>query len=162
MGVTVVHKDLEGRSMSIESEWAAPVERVWQVWADPRRLERWWGPPTHPATVVDHDLRPGGRVTYFMTGPGGEEYHGWWTVIEVEAPVRLVIDDGFADADGAVVDNLPTTRTEVALTASSGGVTRMAVVSTFPTSESMQQLLDMGAEQGMIAAMGQIEALVGG
>lgn len=162
MGVTGVHKDLDGRSMVIESEWAAPVERVWQVWADPRRLERWWGPPTYPATVVDHDLRAGGRVSYFMTGPAGDRHHGWWTVVEVGAPARLVVDDGFADADGAVDHTLPTTRTTVTLDALPGGGTRMEVVSSFPTRESMQQLLDMGVEEGMVAAMGQVEALLVG
>ena len=46
-------------TMTITAEFDAPIERVWQLWADPRQLERWWGPPTYPATVVDHDLSPG-------------------------------------------------------------------------------------------------------
>ena len=47
--------------MTITAEFDATVERSWQLWADPRQLERWWGPPTYPATVVEHDLVPGGR-----------------------------------------------------------------------------------------------------
>lgn len=162
MGVTEVNKDVDARSMVIESEWAAPVEGVWQVWADPRQLERWWGPPTYPATVVDHDLSPGGRVSYFMTGPAGDQHHGWWTVVEVSAPTRLVLDDGFSDADGTVDHSLPTTRTTVTLEALPDGGTRMTVVSSFPTREAMQQLLEMGVEEGMLSAMGQIEALLVG
>ena len=73
MTVTSVHKDPEALTMTITAEFDAPVEQVWQMWADPRQLERWWGPPTYPATVVDHDLTPGGRVTYFMTGPEGDK-----------------------------------------------------------------------------------------
>ena len=61
MTVTNVHKDPDARTMTITAEFDAPVERVWQMWADPRQLERWWGPPTYPATFVDHDLSPGGR-----------------------------------------------------------------------------------------------------
>lgn len=34
-----------------------------------------------PATVVDHDLRPGGTVNYFMTGPEGDQPHGYWRVL---------------------------------------------------------------------------------
>ena len=49
-----------------------PIARVWALWADPRKLERWWGPPTFPATVLEHDLRPGGKVSYYMTSPEGE------------------------------------------------------------------------------------------
>ncbi|WP_367618868.1 SRPBCC domain-containing protein [Brevibacterium sp.] len=55
------------------AEFAAPPERVWEVYADPRQLEKVWGPPTYPATVVDHSLVPGGRVTYYMTSPEGGE-----------------------------------------------------------------------------------------
>ena len=51
--------------------------RVWQLWADPRLLERWWGPPGFPATFEHHDLTPGGTITYFMSGPdGGDRFDG--------------------------------------------------------------------------------------
>ena len=49
----------------------APPERVWDLWADPRKLERWWGPPFWPATFTAHDLAPGSHVEYHMTGPTG-------------------------------------------------------------------------------------------
>ena len=75
MTVLAVERDPVALTFTIVSEFDAPAERVWQVWADPRQLERWWGPPTYPATVVDHDLTPGGWVTYSMTGPDGEKYH---------------------------------------------------------------------------------------
>ena len=61
MAVTDVHKDPTELTMTIASEWDAPIARVWQLWADPRKLERWWGPPTYPATVVEHELRPVAR-----------------------------------------------------------------------------------------------------
>ena len=100
MTVTDVVKDPENRTMTITAEFGAPVERVWQIWADPRQLERWWGPPTYPATVVDHDLSPGGAVNYFMTGPEGDKHAGWWRVSAVVPPNRLEFEDGFADGEG--------------------------------------------------------------
>ena len=100
MTVTDIHKDPTALTMTVASEWDAPIARVWQLWADPRKLERWWGPPTFPATVVEHDLRPGGKVSYFMTSPEGEQYHGWWKVVAVDEPHRLELEDGFADTDG--------------------------------------------------------------
>ena len=100
MTVTDVRKDPTALTMTVASEWDAPIARVWQLWADPRKLERWWGPPTYPATVVEHDLRPGGKVSYFMTSPEGEQHHGWWKVVAVDEPHRLDLEDGFADTDG--------------------------------------------------------------
>ena len=159
MTVTSVDKDPTNRTMTIVSEFAAPVGRVWQVWDDPRQLERWWGPPTYPATVVDHDLTPGGRVTYFMTGPEGDKHGGWWRVVAAEPPHRLEFEDGFADEAGNEDPSLPVTTTRVSLSEQAGG-TRMEIVSTFPSTEAMEQMLAMGMEQGITEALGQIDAIV--
>ena len=90
MTVTAVHKDPAALTMTLEAEFDASPDRVWQLWADPRQLERWWGPPTYPATVTSHDLRPHGRVEYHMTGPEGDQPHGYWEIIEVDPPRRLI------------------------------------------------------------------------
>ena len=49
--------DLEALTLTFVTEHDAPVERVWLLWADPRQLERWWGPPGWPATVTEHIYR---------------------------------------------------------------------------------------------------------
>jgi len=77
MTVTSVGKDPETLTMSIASEFDASIGQVWSLWQDPRLLERWWGPPGYPATVIDHDLTEGGTIAYFMTGPEGDRQHGW-------------------------------------------------------------------------------------
>ena len=157
MPITRVDQDLDAHRMTVVAEYDAPVERVWQLYADPRQLERFWGPPTWPATVVDHDLRPGGRVTYVMTGPEGEKSAGYWDVLEVDAPRRVVVDDGFADDTGQPNPDLPTTRMELELTERAGGGTTLTVVSTFPSTDAMKQMIEMGMEEGMRQAMGQID-----
>ena len=57
MTVTAVRKDPDALTMTLTAEFEASPERVWDLWADPRQLERWWGPPTYPATFTDP--RPG-------------------------------------------------------------------------------------------------------
>src|SRR4029077_7005641 len=107
MTVTGVRKDPRALTMTIDAEFDASPERVWQLWADPRQLERWWGPPTYPATFTRHDLAPGSRVEYHMTGPEGDQPHGYWEVLETDAPYRLVVSDGFANADGTPDTDVP-------------------------------------------------------
>lgn len=85
------------------------------VVGNPRQLERWWGPPTYPATFVDHDLTPGGTVTYFMTGPEGDQPRGWWRVVAVNAPHSLEFEDGFADDAGKPNQDMPTMTIRVTL-----------------------------------------------
>jgi uncharacterized protein YndB with AHSA1/START domain len=161
MSVTSLNKDLENLTLTLVADFSAPVERVWQLWADPRQLERWWGPPSYPATVEQHDLTPGGDVTYFMTGPEGDKYRGWWRVATVEAPTALEFTDGFADQDGVPNADMPTTVTRVTLTERDGG-TRMEMLSVFDTRDQMEQLMKMGMEDGLREAAGQMDGLLAG
>ena len=160
MAVTAVRKDAEALTMTVDAEFAASPERVWQLWADRHQLERWWGPPTYPATVDTHDLRPGGRVEYHMTGPGGEQPRGFWEVLETDPPHRLVVRDGFANDDGTPNTDLPLTQFRVTIQEIGGGRTRMSIESVFPSAEAMEQILAMGAEEGIKQAVGQIAAIL--
>ncbi|HEX6229191.1 MAG TPA: SRPBCC domain-containing protein [Solirubrobacterales bacterium] len=159
MSVTSIDKDLERLTLTLVADFDAPAERVWQLWADPRQLERWWGPPSHPATVEEHDLTPGGNVTYFMTGPEGERHRGWWRVSSVDPPRSLEFTDGFADEDGNPISDMPTSTVRVEFGEHDGG-TRMEMRSTFDSREQMEELIKMGAEQGLQEAVGQMDALL--
>lgn len=160
MTVTAVYKDPEALSMTVIAEFEASPDRIWQLWADPRQLERWWGPPTYPATVTAHDLTPGGRVEYHMTGPEGDQPRGFWDVIEVEPPSTLVFEDGFANEDGTENSDLPKMTGRVAIEPIGEGTTRMSIVSVFPSTEAMEQVLAMGMEEGITQAIGQIESIL--
>ena len=159
MPVTDVQKDLDAMTMTVTADFDASAERLWQIWADPRQLERWWGPPAYPATVTDHDLTPGGRVAYFMTDPDGGRHHGWWKVEEVEPPSKLRFEDGFADEQGNPKPELPTSVATVSLSESDGRTT-MTIVSRFSSREQMEKTLEMGAEQGLREALAQVDALL--
>jgi uncharacterized protein YndB with AHSA1/START domain len=160
MTVTSVQKDPETLTMTITCEFDAGIKRVWQLWEDPRQLERWWGPPTYPATFVDHDLSPGGRASYYMTGPEGDQPRGYWRVRMVDAPRVLEFDDGFADDTGAPNSDLPVTTTRVTLVETPAGGTRMSIAAKFPSIEAMEQMTAMGMVEGMTEALGQIDALL--
>ncbi|OFW66450.1 MAG: polyketide cyclase [Actinobacteria bacterium RBG_16_68_21] len=160
MTVISIDKDPGAMTMTIVAEFDAPARRVWEVWANPRQLEKWWGPPTYPATVVDHDLSPGGKVGYFMTGPEGDRHRGWWRILMVDGPHRLEFEDGFADEAGTPDPAMPTTTARVSLSEQPGGGTRMTIETTFPSLEAMEQLIAMGMEEGIGLAVGQIDGLL--
>lgn len=161
MTVTNVERDAERLTLTITAEFEAPIEAVWQLWENPRHLEQWWGPPMYPATFVDHDLRPGGSITYFMTSPEGDKYRGWWRVLTVEAPKYLEVEDGFADDAGNPNPEMPTSIIRVTIAELSENAARMAVETTFSSIAAMEQLLTMGMDEGMAAAMGQIPDILG-
>ncbi len=160
MTVTNVDKDPQKLTLALTAEFDASPERVWQLWADPRQLERWWGPPHYPATMTAHDLRPGGRVEYHMTGPTGDQPNGLWEVVEVDPPRSLVFHDLFADENGQPSKELPSTTARVTIEQIALGKTRMSIESEFQSVEAMEKVLAMGMEQGLTAAVGQIDAIL--
>jgi uncharacterized protein YndB with AHSA1/START domain len=159
MTVATIEKRPETLTMTTTTEFDASPERVWQLWADPRQLERWWGPPTYPATVTAHELRPGARVEYYMTGPEGDQPRGYWEILEVDPPRRLVFHDGFANDDGSPNTELPGTESRVTIEGL-GARTRMSIESIFPSLEAMEQLVAMGMEEGLKQALGQIDGIL--
>lgn len=159
MPVTDITKDVDTRTLTITAEFAAPVERVWALYADPRQLEKVWGPPEFPATFVDHRLEPGTRSTYYMTSPEGEKFAGYWDITGVEQPERFTFRDGFATADLQPNPDLPVSENSYAFEGTDGG-TRAVFTSAYASAEAMQQVLDMGMEEGARSAIDQIDAFL--
>jgi uncharacterized protein YndB with AHSA1/START domain len=152
-------KDPDTLTFTITAEWPVPPSRVWRVWTDPRQLERWWGPPTWPATFEQHDVVVGGRSSYYMTGPEGQKARGWFQFVALDEPSSLEFDDGFSDESGAPDASMPTIRIRVDLEEAGPG-TRMTITSRFAAADQMEQLVQMGMVDGMTAAIGQIDELL--
>ncbi|TGN63274.1 SRPBCC domain-containing protein [Nocardioides eburneiflavus] len=160
MPVTDVQHDLDALTLTITADFAAPVERVWEVYADPRQLERVWGPPGYPATFVDHELVPGGRMNYYMTSPEGEKYYAYWDVTSVDQPKGFTFKDGFAlDETFAPNTELPESSQVYDFTEVDGS-TRATFVATYASAEALQQVLDMGVVEGSTLAINQIDELL--
>jgi uncharacterized protein YndB with AHSA1/START domain len=159
MTVVSVEKDFESLTLTLVAQFAAPIERVWQLWADPRQLERWWGPPTHPAIIDRHDLAAGGEVVYSMTGPDGETTHGVCRVTVVDPPISLAFTDGFAKQDGTPDPDTPTAAAQLRLTEHAGG-TRMELRLVFDSSEHMREWERWGTFEGIPQSVGQMDAVL--
>lgn len=161
MPIQSIKTDESTLTLTAIGEYPVPVERLWQAWSDPRQLERFWGPPTWPATFGDHSLKIGERTQYFMTGPNGEKSHGYWVIEEVEVGRRFAVKDGFAHPDGTPNRDLPESKMEITFEKTEGG-SRFIVVSTFASLETMEQMLKMGMLEGLTEALGQLDAVLQG
>ena len=159
MGVTSLDTDYDNLTTTLVAEFDAPIDAVWELWADPRKLEQWWGPPTYPATFEQHDLSAGGEAAYYMTGPEGEQPRGWWRITSVDPPTSLRFTDGFANDDGTPNEEMPVIDVEVTLTERGRG-TRMEMRSTYASREALDSLVEMGMVEGVQQAVGQMDALL--
>lgn len=156
MSVTSVEKDPEALTMTVTAHLDASVERAWQLWADPRQFERWWGPPGYPVTVVEHDLRAGGRIVFYM-GAEDERHDSSWEVVAADPPHRLELRDADVDADGRPNDGNAMTAMVITFHEADGGGAVMVVRTHFDSLAGMEQVLATGVEEGMRMVLSQID-----
>jgi uncharacterized protein YndB with AHSA1/START domain len=159
MTVTSTTKDAERLTLTVVTEFNAAPQKVWEVWENPRMLERWWGPPTYPATFTRHEFVEGGEARYHMTGPEGDTPPGWWQFQSIDPHRAITFNHGIAGGDGEPVPGEPPVLTEVTLEPSESG-TRMAVEMSFHDTAQMEALLQMGMSEGLTLAVGQIDELL--
>jgi len=154
MPVTSVTKDAATLTLTVVGDFPVPQQRLWDAYADPRQLERFWGPPSWPATFTLHDFKVGGRSEYFMTGPNGEKWSGSWKFTAVD-PIRFF--EALDGEDNAEDENMPSGMTFTFETTPTGS--RMTCVTRFSSLAAMEQVA-AGMEEGLRAAMPQLDALL--
>lgn len=159
MTVVRSEKDPDNLTLTIVAEFDAAPDVVWEVWEDPRKLERWWGPPTFPATFTRHDFIVGGQSRYHMTGPNGETPRGWWRIDAIDKPRRIDFLNGLAGDDGEPLPELPPMSGSVTFEGTESG-TRMTAVTNFTDAEQMHAMLERAMQEGMTQAVGQIDELL--
>ena len=66
-------------------------QQVFEAFAHPELLARWWGPSGFTNTFEIFEFRPGGRWKFVMHGPDGSNHPNESVLLKVEAPRTLVI-----------------------------------------------------------------------
>jgi uncharacterized protein YndB with AHSA1/START domain len=159
MPITNIQSDPAALTLTIVADYPVSVERLWEAYADPRQLERFWGPVEYPATFLRHDMAVGGESHYYMTGPDGTQHHGWWRFLAIEPNRRLELEDGFAHGDATKNDGLPVMRMIFNFESTKSG-SRFTGVTHFPSLAEMEQMVQMGMMEGTKSAMSQIDAVL--
>ena len=159
MSTTTVDKDPATLTMTVTAELGATPERAWQLWADPRQFERWWGAPGYPAKATVVDLRTGGRVEFHLSGPDGDTPNNVWDVVEADRPRRLILRDAIVDDNDVPVDEGPSSFT-VTFEAVDDGRTRISIESKFPNAEALRGALEMDMDKMLEWNIGQMETIL--
>lgn len=159
MPITDVSSDPATLTMTVVGEYPVTVERLWNAYADPRQIERTWGPVEWPATFTRHDMAVGGYSHYYMTGPDGTRAGGWFRYLALERLQHFEVEDGFADDHGVPNPELPTMRILFRFGSTPSG-SRVTITTTFASVSAMEQVLNMGVMEGIKSAMGQLDGLL--
>ena len=154
MPLTSITKDAAKLTLTVVGDYPVPQQRLWDAFADPRQLERFWGPPAFPATFTRHDFKVGGRAEYFLTLPEGQKWNGSWKFTAVNPISSFEASDGEDNAEDA---NMPASMKFGFESTPTGS--RMTIVTQFSSIEAMEQTVP-GMEQGLRAAMPQLDVVL--
>lgn len=144
----------EGTTLVLERVFNAPRSLVFQTFSQVEHLKRWWSPKGWSMPVCNIDFRPGGVWHFCMKCTDeSQEYYGqesWGKVVyqEIEEPERIVFIDSFSDAEGNIVEGLPST--QVTLTfIEQEGKTKLINRAQYASAEALKSVLDMGMLEGV-------------
>jgi uncharacterized protein YndB with AHSA1/START domain len=145
----------DGTDLVFERVFDAPRDLVWKVLTDPDRVTHWWGPRGYTTTVVEMDVRPGGRWRWINHTTGGEDAPFKGEYLEVTPPERLVqtqIFDVPGLNDRAAVNTM--------VLEDLGGRTRLTVHSRFPSIEDLEGALAQGMIRGALETYDRLAEVI--
>jgi len=77
-------------SLEIKRVFDAPRAMVFAAWTDPEQLAQWWGPESHPVSLIEFDARPGGKWRGCLSGLDGSTLWQHGVIHELVPPELLV------------------------------------------------------------------------
>ena len=154
MSQTNITKNRETKELIMDREFNAPIAAVWDAWANPEKLAKWWGPRGWETTIKEFTLEPGGVWHYAMKcvdeNQGewfGQESWGKAEFVNVDEPNSFTYKDMFSDADGNINPDMPVMTITVSFT-EQNGKTHVTSRGVFENAEEYDKVIAMGVEQG--------------
>ena len=140
----------------VEREFDAPRRLVYEAFTTPELVKRWWHAKRGEVTLVEIDLRVGGRWRYVMTACGGPEvgFHGVYREI---VPNERIVSTEFYEGvpDGVSEDDATTLNTtmfdEIA------GRTKLTILVQAKSRMTRDAIIESGMEDGWQDALDLLE-----
>ncbi|GIP17914.1 ATPase [Paenibacillus montaniterrae] len=154
---------VEGNVLTLERVFNAPRELVFQAFSEAEHLKQWWGPSGWSIPVCNVDFRPGGIWHYCMKceDKAQGDFYGmesWGKAIykAITTNEQIEYTDYFSDSEGNVSADMPSTNVILQFVEFEGK-TKLINQATYASAEALQQVLDMGMEQGITETWDRLE-----
>jgi uncharacterized protein YndB with AHSA1/START domain len=150
---TAIYSD--GTDLVFERVFDAPREQVWKAFTDPEIIPRWWGKHGTTTTVVEMDVRPGGKWRYINSDPGRDDVTFYGEYLDV-VPIDRYEWTFMFDVEGIGPMGGPETYRFDDL----GGRTKVTSVGHFDSVESIDGALSTGMVAGAIETWDRLAAFL--
>ena len=140
----------------ITREFDAPRSLVYRAWTTPELVRRWWHARRGEVTVVEIDLRVGGKWRYVMVADDGFEvgFHGEY--LELVPDERIVSTEVYEGLPEGVTEEQAAT-VNTATFAETGGRTSVTLLIEATRKIARDAIIDSGMEGGLQDALDLLE-----
>jgi uncharacterized protein YndB with AHSA1/START domain len=145
----------EGGDLVFERTFDAPREQVWKAITDPELVPRWWGPHGTTTTVVEMDVRPGGKWRYLSHATDRDDVSFYGEYLEVDPPKGFKWTFMF-DVEGVGPQGGPETWTLEDV----GGKTKVTSIGHMGSPEVLEGALATGMAKGALETWDRLAALL--
>jgi uncharacterized protein YndB with AHSA1/START domain len=151
--------DKEKNSMTIIKEFDAKRQLVWDCHTKSELLDQWFAPKPYSTKSKSMNFKDGGHWQYAMIDPDGLEHWGRMDFQKIKPIDNYTALSGFCDASGSLIAGLPLAQWNVTFSERQER-TLVNNTITYETAEALQQVIDMGMQEGISASVEQLAELV--
>lgn len=156
---TVFNKDQDTGSVYVMKVYKADVSTLWKYFTKAELIDQWWAPKPWKCETQYLDFRENGIWNYAMIGPKGEKEFALAAYDEITQHRSISWTDAFSDEKGKPRTDLPQTSWLIGFTGVDEG-TKMTFNLHFKSKEEMNQIIEMGFEEGFKTGLDQLEDLL--
>jgi uncharacterized protein YndB with AHSA1/START domain len=140
----------------ITREFDAPRALVYRAWTTPELVRRWWHAKRGEVTVLEIDLRVGGKWRYVMVADDGFEvgFHGEY--LEIVPDERIVSTEVYEGLPEGVTEEQAAT-VNTATFAEAAGRTTLTLLIEATSKIARDAIIESGMENGLQDALDLLE-----
>ena len=152
-------KDTTAATMYVRKIYATDAPTVWNYFTNPVLLDLWWAPQPWKCQTLKMDFREGGIWNYAMIGPENEKHFAGTKYHEITPNRSFDMTDFFTDEKDEILKDLPSQKWLLGFTGVEEG-TKLTCNIHFKNIAEMEQILEMGFEEGFKKALNQLEEIL--
>jgi uncharacterized protein YndB with AHSA1/START domain len=89
-------------SFTLSHEFNAPVEKVFDAWADTEHLKQWFAPKGYTVEYTKADIRPGGESHYCLASEHGLKIWGKMFYKDIIPPFKVSYTQVYSNEQGGI------------------------------------------------------------
>jgi uncharacterized protein YndB with AHSA1/START domain len=151
--------DKEKNTLTIQREFLADRQLVWDCYTKQELLDQWFGPEPLSTKTKSMEFKENGHWHYVMIEPNGTEYWGWTTYLSISPIDYYTSLDAFCNEKGEINETLPQAKWQVTFT-DKGDRTMVETVVTYDALEDLETIIKMGMEEGMRSTLERLDKLL--